>query len=111
MAIAELEIGSQTTSGTTEHTLNTTTPNGTVGIYQLVLDLSDMIAGDVLEIRVKEKARSSDAQRLLYLDTVVGVQSSPLWMSPAMILLHAWDMTVKATAGGITIPWSIRKVA
>lgn len=111
MAISEHETGSQTTSGTTEHTLNTTTPETTDGIFQLVLDLSDMIAGDALEVRIKEKARSADTQRLAYLDTLAGVQSEPLWVSPSMILLNGWDMTVKATAGTITIPWSIRSVS
>jgi hypothetical protein len=112
MALTEYLAGSQTCVITTEHTLNTTTPETTAGVYQLVLDLNALAAGDTLEIRLKEKAGAATTQRLLLLDTLTGVQAEPLWMSPSLHLRHGWDMTVKQTAGvGRAIPWSIRRAS
>jgi hypothetical protein len=110
MAISEHGSGSQTCTVTTEHTL--TGAESEDGIFQFVLDTANLVAGDVLEVRVKEKARSSDTQRLAYMDTLSGVQGEPLWMSPSMILMHDWDFSIKQTAGtGRAIPWSIRQIA
>jgi hypothetical protein len=33
------------------------------------------------------------------------------WVSPSLILLHGWDITLLAVSGTITVNWSIRKVA
>lgn len=112
MAISEHATGSQTAVISTEHTLNGTTPETTDGIYQLFIDVAAMIAGDVTEIRIKEKARTGDTQRQILVATLSGAQSDPLWVSPSMILMNGWDMTLKQTAGtGRAYPWSIRKIA
>lgn len=114
MAIAELYTGTEAVAGT-EWSLTTDTsgPNAdtTDGVFQAVLDVADMIAGDELEIKLYEKARSGDTQRLAELWVLSGAQSSPLWISPSLILLHGWDFTAKATAGTITVLWSIRQVS
>jgi hypothetical protein len=111
MTIAEHEAGSQTATVTTEHVLNTTTPETTDGIYQLVVDASAMVNGDELELRIKEKCRAGDTQRLAWFASYAHVQGSPLIVSPALVLLHGWDVTLKQTAGtGRAFPWSIRKV-
>lgn len=52
--------GTQTTTVTTEHSLTTVTVAGT---FQLVVDLSPMVAGDVVELRWKEKLLTGGAQR------------------------------------------------
>lgn len=112
MAISEHGTGTQTATINTEHTLNTTTPETTDGIYQLFVDTANMVAGDVLEIRIKEKVVSAGTIRQVLMSTLAGVQSDPAWASPSLILLHGWDMTIKQTAGtGRAFPWSIRKVA
>lgn len=114
MAITELYSGTEAVAGT-EWSLTTDTSgpdaDTTDGVFQAFLDVSDMVAGDELEIRVYEKARSGDTQRLVELWVLSGVQSSPLWVSPSLILMHGWDFTAKAAAGTITVNWSIRKVA
>lgn len=114
MAIAEIYSGTEAVS-TTEWSLTTDTagPDADTndGVFQAVLDLADMVAGDELEIRLYEKARSADTQRLAELWVLNGAQSSPLWVSPALILMHGWDFTIKATAGTVTVNWSIRQVA
>jgi hypothetical protein len=112
MAIAELYSGSQTATISTEHTLNSPTPNTTDGVFQVFVDVANMAAGDVLELRVKEKCRSADTQRQVLMSTLGGAQSDPLWVSPSLILMHGWDVTLKQTAGtGRAFPWSIRQVA
>lgn len=112
MAITEHASGSQTAVVGTEHTLNPTTPETTDGVYQFLVDLNAMAAGDVLELRMKEKCRTGDTQREFAQPNIVGAQSSPLWISPTFILLHGWDFTLKQTAGTArAFPWSIRKVA
>lgn len=111
MAIAEHLAGSQTATISTEHTLNTTTPETTDGVFQFMVDLTNMATGDVVEIRVKEKVQSTGTQRQVWLATYAHAQVSPIAVSPSLILLHGWDLTLTQTAGtGRAFPWSIRKV-
>lgn len=121
MAIAEFTTGTKAvdtnewsmadTSTANGELFSTATPLTTDGIFQLFLDLSDMVAGDILQIRIYEKVRSADTQRVLAEWVLRDVQSSPNWVSPSLILLHGWDMTADALAGTITVNWSIRQVS
>ena len=116
MAISEAYSGTEAVS-TTEWSLVSDTSYDTGdastpdGVYQVWLDVSDMIAGDQLQIRIYEKCRSGDTQRICYQATLTGAQADPLWVSPSLILMHGWDVTLDALAGTITVLWSIRQVA
>lgn len=120
MAIAELQTGTKAVD-TTEWSIgdastngeaySTATPRTEDGVYQIFLDVSDMIAGDQLQIRVYEKVRSGDTQRIIYQSVLTGAQSEPIWVSPSLVLLHGWDATLDALAGTITVLWSIRQVS
>jgi hypothetical protein len=116
MAIAELIAGTEAV-GATEWSLATDTSydtgdaQTTDGVFQFFLDLSDMIAGDQLRIRVYEKVRAADTQRIVYQSILSGEQSEPIWVSPSVILMHGWDISCTALAGTITVNWSIRQVA
>lgn len=114
MAITELYTGTEAI-GTTEWSLTTDTSgpdaDTTDGVFQVFIDVSDMVAGDELQIRVYEKCRSGDTQRVVMQATLVGAQAEPLWVSPSLILMHGWDVTLDAIAGTITCLWSIRQVA
>jgi hypothetical protein len=83
------------------------------GVYQVFLDVNDMVTGDELQIRVYEKVQAADTQRVVYQSTLIGPQSPPVWVSPSLILMNGWDVTLDQIAGtsGITVTWSIRKVA
>lgn len=113
MAVTQVISGTEAI-GTTEWSLATDTSydtadaQTTAGLYQLVLDLSDMIAGDQLQIRLYEKCRSGDTQRVVEQWILTGAQSQPIWISPAVMLIHGWDWTLDALAGTITVLWSIR---
>lgn len=112
MASSELYSGTEAV-GATEHSCTTDTAgpdaDTTVGTFQVFLDVSDMIGGDQLQIRVYEKVRSSSTQRIVYQSILTGAQSEPIWVSPALILMHGWDVTLDALAGTITVDWSIRQ--
>jgi hypothetical protein len=113
MAITEAFSGTEAVS-TTEHSLTTDTAgpdaDTTDGVYQIFLDLNDMVAGDQLQIRVYEKVLSSSTQRIVYEAVLTGAQGTPVWVSPSLILMHGWDATLDALAGTITVDWSIRSV-
>jgi len=114
MAITEAFTGSEAVS-TTEWSLTTDTsgPDAETsdGVFQVFLDVSDMIAGDILRIRVYKKVTSGGTQRKLWEAILSHNQDEPIWVSPSLILLHGWDVTLYAIAGTITVTWSIRKVA
>jgi flagellar basal body L-ring protein FlgH len=114
MAITQLYNGTNTLGIGSETVLNSVTPNTTDGVYQLVIDTRNMLAGDVLEIRIKEKTIAASSQGTAIISTLSGVQGSDnnVYFSPALTLMHGWDMTLKQTAGtGRTFEWSIRQVA
>jgi hypothetical protein len=113
MAISELYSGTEAVS-TTEHSLTTDTAgpdaDTTDGVFQVFIDTFDMVAGDQLQIRVYEKVRAADTQRVVYEAILTGAQPTPIWVSPSLILMHGWDVTLDALAGTITVNWSIRSV-
>lgn len=83
------------------------------GVYQLWCTIDDMVAGDVMRIRLYECvfAGSPNFQQLVEEWTLSGAQSEGAWCSDSFILLHGWDFTLTALSGTITVHWSVRKVA
>lgn len=115
MALATLYENTGPTIGSTEYSLpagsTTLAPVTTGGVYQIFLDFNAMAAADQFEIKIYEKAYSSGTQRLVYTSTVTGAQPT-LWVSPPLVLLNGWDVTVKKLAGtDRAIPYSIRQVS
>lgn len=108
MAVATKVSGSQTATVTTEHILATITD---AGVYQLVVDVNAMAGGatpDILELRYYGKARSGDAERLEAVQTLVGVQSQPLFRCFPVISPHHLKVTLKQTAGSSrSFPWAV----
>jgi hypothetical protein len=112
MAISEVYSGSQAATLNTTYTLNTTSPETADGIYQLFVDTSNMVSGDILEITILEKCTASSTIALCVRDTLIGAQAEPLWSSPALCLINGFDMKIKQTFGtGRTFTYSVRKVA
>lgn len=114
MALDQLYGDTDTLVIASELTLNTTTPETTPGIYQLFVDLSNLVNGDTLEIRIKEKALSGGTQRTILTTTYTNAQGvdNELFVSPALHLMHGWDMTLTQTTGAErAFAWSIRQVA
>ncbi len=115
MAITELYSGTRTTDSTRwSCTTDTSGPDAdtTDGVFQVFLDIGTGIAaGDILEVRIYEKCRSGDTQQIAYEALLTNTQGSSMWVSPALILMHGWDVTLKATSGGGDVEWSIRQIA
>lgn len=112
MAVTQLYSGTKAVSTEWSLTANAAGPvaDTNAGAYQTVLDINDMVTGDELQIRIYEKARSGDPQRVVLQSNLVGPQSPPTWISPTFMLMWGWDVTLVAVAGGtITVLWSIRK--
>ena len=115
MAITQA-YGGTWTSTLTETILNTTTPETTVGIYQVFVGIDPLVLGDTIEIRIRDRVLSTTPQRTLLTASVGPADPSPddnCWVGPSLILMHGWDVTLKQIAGtvGKLTPWSIRKVA
>jgi hypothetical protein len=114
MAIVESFTGSATI-GTTEYSLpnssTTLTPIVEIGVYQFFIDTGNMAFGDQYEIKVYEKITSAGSQREIYAAVLTGVMTDS-WVSPSLVFLHGWDVTVKKLAGtDRSISWSLRRIA
>ncbi len=115
MAIAELYAVTETV-GTTEHSLTTDTagPDADTadGVFQCFLELHNLAKGDIFDFAVYEKVQAASTQRLVFSVRFAHAQSSPVWVSPSLVLLHGWDMTLVKIAGtDRAINTSIRQVA
>lgn len=99
-----LYSGSNSISGTEfSITLNSTsgapaakTDKGTIS---LVLDVNAMLAGDQFEVKLYDKCRSGDTQRLIDHWVLTGAQAWPLFITPPLMLGEGWDFTVKKLTG------------
>lgn len=101
---------------TTEHSMTTDTAgpdaDTTSGIFQAFIDFNAVATGDEFEVKVYEKVRTGDTQRAIYSARVAGAQSTPVWVSPTLVLGIGWDMTLKKIAGtDRTINWRISRVS
>jgi hypothetical protein len=113
MAISEVYTNSATIS-TAEYSLpnnsTTLTPITTAGVYQVFIDLGAMTLTEQYQIRIYEKITSAGTQRVIYESIITGVMADN-WVSPSLILMNGWDVTVKKLLGtDRSIGWSIRGV-
>lgn len=114
MAISEHASGTRTTGTPPEGSFTALGTSGdtTDGVFQLFLDANAMANGDVLEIQLLEKAISSSTAYVVWEATMANVQDEPIFVSPALTLLHGWTFQIKQSAGSArSFPWSIRKIA
>ena len=74
---------------------NLSTSTG-VGIVQVFLDFTNMIAGEQYEVKAWEKTTlTAGIQRLLETWVLDGAQAEPIFVSPALTLMNGWDFTVQ----------------
>lgn len=82
------------------------------GIFQAFIDLNALVAGDVFEFRVYEKAKTGGTQRTVFIASFANAQAAPVWASPSLVLGIGWEMTLKKVSGiDRSIDWRISKVA
>jgi hypothetical protein len=102
---SEISSGSQSASLNTEHTLDTRT---SVGTYQLLVDCSNMANGDVTELRVYVKPRSSAGSALLHQFCTLSNKQTTVVVASVPVLCSYCYFTLKQTAGtGRAYPWSV----
>jgi hypothetical protein len=117
MAITEHAAGTRTAGTPPEASFTAlgTAGDATDGVFQFYIDVSNLANGatsDQIEIQVLEKVLSSGTARVVFESMLVGAQDEPVWVSPALILMHGWTIQIKQTAGTArTFDWSQRKVA
>lgn len=115
MAISEAFSGSASIS-TTEYDLpsasTTVSAQTTDGIYQVYLDLNALTSTEQYRLRIYEKTRSASTQRVVEEVILSGAQTEPVYVTPALLLMHGWTVTLLKQQGtDRTIEWSIRSVA
>ena len=112
MAITELYVDAGTSISTTEYSLTGDTASVQAqtsdAMIQALIDFANMVAGDQYEVKVYDKVYGAGSQRVLYHAVLDGPQAGPL-VTPGLIVMHEWDITVKRLAGSDrSISWSIR---
>lgn len=117
MAITEHASGTRTAGTPPEAGFTALGTGGdtTDGVFQFYVDVSALANGatpDTLELQVLEKVLSAGTARLVFEAVFVGLQDEPVWVSPALVLMHGWTIQLKQTAGTArTFDWSQRKIA
>ncbi len=106
MAVFENTGGTQTATVTTEHTLATITAAGS---YQLLVDTSNMVMGDTVELRIKVKVRSaSSSAQVMYEPYSHAQGDDAVKISPPVPAPFEFVATLKQTAGtSRDFVWSI----
>jgi hypothetical protein len=105
MTVTEKTGGSQTATIETEHTLATITD---AGVYVLVVDTANMVAGDVLRLKIKTKARTGGTSRLAYSAVYAHAQGDSNKYSVPVPVTTELIATLEQTDGtGRAFPWSV----
>jgi hypothetical protein len=97
--------GTQTAVISTEHTLSTQTAAGT---YVLAVDATNMVDGDVLEVRAKVKVLTGGSALQYLLGSFANAQADPVKMSLPVPSLYSITVTLKQVAGtGRNFDWNL----
>ncbi len=100
--------GTQTATINTEHTLDSPTTNAT---YVFKVDCSNMVNGDVLELRCYDTILNAGALVVAWKGTFSNVQIQLIKISPPIAASQATKFTLKQTAGtGRNFPWSVLRI-
>ena len=118
MAITEAFARDNVTVGTSEYSIPADTTTGVPtsqtddGVYQLYVgDQGNMTKTEEYQIAIYEKTVAGGVQEPIFKATLKGVQSEG-FVTPMLILMHGWDMTLKKIAGTDRgFEASIRKIA
>lgn len=110
MALVEAQSGSQAATVGTTHTLGV---EETVdAYYQLVVDVSVLAAGDVLELTAELKVKTAGTARVCAFATFRDVQTEQAVFSVPIPNIYGLTFKLRQTAGtGRTFDWSVLRAA
>lgn len=106
MALTDLDHGTKTLTGSsTEDTVKDDTGGGT---YVSQIDLSNMVNGDVIEIRIYTKPLTGGTLRVLYYRAYANVQAEPIIQVGPVPSKYEYKVTLTQTAGtGRAVDWVV----
>lgn len=108
MAVESIASGTQAATLDQEHELASETDPG---VYVLVVDLSALDNGDIVELRIKTTALSGGTAGLAYFATYAHAQAAPLVYSIPVPVDVEITATLKQVAGvERSFPWSLLKL-
>ena len=115
MAISEPFQSSATISNTEYFLAAASTTQGsgqaTDGVIQCMLELNNLVAGDIFRIRAYDAISSSGTARAIFEENIAGPVGTPNYVLPSLVLLHKWDFSLLRVAGSDrSIAWSIRRL-
>ena len=115
MAVTAYASGTQTATVTTEHFLSS--PN-VAGTFTLHVDTVNMVAGDVLELRVYQMVLTGGTQRVAYLARFADAQAADdlikisVPISNELTDTNSLRFSLKQTLGtSRNFPWKVLKYA
>lgn len=92
----------------------TTTPASVTddGVYQLWIDAGNMAKGDEFIVKILEKVEATGGTQKIVFSATLSDAQSEVFVTPTLILMHGWDMTIAKVAGSDrAFDASIRKIA
>jgi hypothetical protein len=111
MAVTSVASGTQSATVTTEHTLAALEA---AGVYILFVDTVNMVAGDVLELRIKRMVLTSGTVRVGYFMAYYGAQPTDDLIKVSVPISHDLTdtdsivFTLKQTFGtSRNFPWKV----
>lgn len=108
MALAVVQQNTQAATVGTEHTLATETGSK---VYVLVVDLGPLANGDVVELTIYTKVRSTSTERVAYSASYAHAQVEPNKYSIPVPSDVSFKATLKQTAGtGRSFDWKLLSV-
>ncbi len=109
MTISVAASGTQTATVGTDHTLASPT---TAGVYQFVVDAANLVAGDILELRIESKVLTGGTVRKAFTTHYGDAQSDPIKISPPVTVPFGANFILNQVAGtGRAFDWSVIQLA
>lgn len=108
MALTEATNGTQSATLDTEHSLGSEQTDD--GWYWLVVDTSNMVAGDILILRAKLKVKTGGTARTVARATFRDAQEQAAALSIPVPNIYGLQFTLEQTDGtGRSYDWSVLK--
>ncbi len=93
---SEVGSGTQAATPATEHTLY---DNATAGVFELVVDATNLSGAELVELRAYVKVLAAGSYRQAHMVTVAAGDTSPAIISPPLLCPNGVKFTLKQVGG------------